>query len=195
MKAKDFFCIFVIMYKDKNIFLFVRFGGLDLKKQKGFSNDPTFHAPPTKRGIYAMPKIAQEFFLIGSIGEFQKSVVPKEKYCDRNLSYDDQNEYYREREKKHNKCLSLIRKEFSKRDGYIWHHLIEYVKHNEVINSHGSWIKTDMKTWAKAFSKMSVYHRYGRNEWDQKDKKKNISTGIMGSYSKDHCEVFFDEKV
>ena len=72
------------MSKDKNIkgkdlFVFVRFGGLNLKKQKGYSNkeDVSYHSPPTSRGIYAMPKIVQEFFLISSIGNFQPGTLPK----------------------------------------------------------------------------------------------------------------------
>jgi hypothetical protein len=66
------------MLKDKDIFTFVRFGGLDLKNQKGFSKNPeTYHQPPASRGVYAMPKIAQEFFLISGMSSYQPNTVPK----------------------------------------------------------------------------------------------------------------------
>jgi hypothetical protein len=153
--------------KGKDPFVFVRFGGLNLKKQKGYTSDTSqklYHSPPAPCGIYAMPKICQEFFLISSIEEFQPHVFPK-KFTDR---------------KKH---LRLIRKEFRKDQGYVWHHLGDYCKQNEIVDRDGSWVKTDMKTWTCAFSKMSVILR-----------EKNYS-GIVGYFSKDHCEVFFDEKI
>jgi hypothetical protein len=60
--------------KGKNLNIFVRFGGLNLKKQEGYSNSPSsFHQPPASRGFYAMPKVAQEFFLIGSL---DRSLIP-----------------------------------------------------------------------------------------------------------------------
>lgn len=69
------------MLKGKDIFTFVRFGGLNLKSQKGFSKTPeTYHQPPASRGFYAMPKIAQELFLIGSLDSYQPSSVPKKNY-------------------------------------------------------------------------------------------------------------------
>ena len=170
--------------KGKDLNIFVRFGGLNLKKQKGFSNDPkTFHSPPSNRGFYAMPKVAQELFLIGSMDVYQPGVVPiwKDKY-----DYD-------EFEKRRKISLSSIRKEFVKTSGNIWHHLQDYVSNNEILDSNGSWIKTDINVWKKAFSKMSLNHRYGEDSFSVKDINK--SKGIMGYYSKDHCEVFFDEKV
>jgi len=166
------------MLKGKDIYTFVRFGGLDLKKQKGYSKTPeTYHQPPASRGFYAMPKIAQELFLVGSLSSTQPGVFSK----------DSQNieNYWRDK-------LRQIRKEFKKTDGEIWHHLEEYTDHKDVLQRHGSWIKTDIKVWAKAFSKMSTIMKWGRN----KDLGGEIyPRGITGMYSKDHCEVFFDEKV
>lgn len=166
------------MLKGKDIYTFVRFGGLDLKKQKGYSKTPeTYHQPPASRVFYAMPKIAQELFLVGSLSSTQPGVFSK----------DSQNieNYWRDK-------LRQIRKEFKKTDGEIWHHLEEYTDHKDVLQRHGSWIKTDIKVWAKAFSKMSTIMKWGRN----KDLGGEIyPRGITGMYSKDHCEVFFDEKV
>lgn len=178
------------MLKGKDIFTFVRFGGLNLKSQKGYSNQPqTYHQPPTSRGFYAMPKIAQEFFLISSIGEYQPSSVPKNNnQKNKDWTETDWNNYH----KKYDKALSAMRKEFRKSTGQIWHHLDEYTNHKDIIQRHGSWIKTDIKVWAKAFSKMSTIMKWGRS----KDLGGEIfPRGITGIYSKDHCEVFFDEKV
>ena len=70
---------------------------------------------------------------------------------------------------------------------------------SEVISRHGSWVKTDMKSWAKAFRKESLQDRYGDfnapGEESLKTNTINKSRGISGLHSKDHYEVFFDEKV
>lgn len=169
--------------KGKDPFVFVRFGGLDLKNQKGYGNkELTFHSPPAKRGIYAMPKIAQELFLVSSLDKTQKGIFKKD------ISVDGSD--FRNK-------LKQIRKEFRKDSGNIWHHLEEYTDNSDIIDRHDAWIKTDIKVWAKAFSKMSTILRYGRSKYDLEN---NINVhgegkGLTGWYSKDHCEVFFDEKV
>ena len=85
-----------------------------------------------------------------------------------------------------------IRKEFKKTEGEIWHHLEEYTDHKDILQRNGSWIKTDIKVWSKSFSKMSTKMKWGRS----KEMSGEIyPRGITGIYSKDHCEVFFDEKV
>lgn len=194
--------------KGKDLTVFVRFGGLNLKPQHGYSKEQkSFHAPPTNRGIFAMPKVAQEFFLVGNIGHFQKGIMPK---APEYPGYQAPDDVLAEWEKKrdafdwnafHKRCTdnrSAIRKEFTKRDGGIWHHLEEYTDRNEIIAMHGSWVKTSIKAWMKAFSKMSVIHRYGERRdsgWDFSVKSINDAKGITGFYSKDHCEVYFDEKV
>ena len=65
------------MIKGKTLHIFVRFGGLDLKNQKGYTAEQkTYHAPPAKKGFYAMPRVAQEQFLIGSL-RYQPDILPK----------------------------------------------------------------------------------------------------------------------
>ena len=166
------------MLKGKDIYTFVRFGGLDLKNQKGFSISPeTYHQPPASRGFYAMPKIAQELFLVGSLESTQPGVFAKD---GKNVE-----NYWRDK-------LRQIRKEFKKTEGEIWHHLEEYTDHKDILQINGSWIKTDIKVWSKSFSKMSTKMKWGRS----KEMGGEIyPRGITGIYSKDHCEVFFDEKV
>ncbi len=191
------------MSKDKNIkgkdlFVFVRFGGLNLKKQKGYSNkeDVSYHSPPTSRGIYAMPKIVQEFFLISSIGNFQPGTLPKSPQYPKDDTPENREKYNKESEeydKKRKKNISNLRKEFTKREGTVWSHLGDYIPNNEVIDRKGSWVKTSIKDWAKAFSRMSLSCRYG-DQWFA-SKSINDVRGVVGFYSKDHCEVFFDEKV
>lgn len=178
------------MIKGKDIYTFVRFGGLNLKNQKGFTKDSdSFHTPPASRGFYAMPKIAQETFLLGSLASTQPDVFAKAGDNIKNKKAKNPN-YFRDK-------LREIRKEFKKTDGEIWHHLDEYTHHKDVLQREGSWIKTDIKVWVKAFSKMSTILRYGRHKYDLENNV-NIhgdGKGIIGYYSKDHCEVFFDEKV
>lgn len=181
-----------------NLNHFVRFGGLNLKKQKGFSTIPRkgeglgWHAPPAPRGFYAMPKIAQELFLVGSIDVYQPGLMPKFK--------SDSDEDYLEWDRRRRKAKSALRKEFYKDKGFIWHHLEEQTELNEIVARHGSWVKTSIQEWEKAFSKMSLEFRYGEDKgsgWDLSTKSINepARSGLVGMYSKDHCEVFFDEKV
>ncbi len=182
------------MPKGKNLNIFVRFGGLNIKPQKGYGNT-TYHSPPTTKGIYAMPLCVQEFFLIGSIGETQKGTMPKEPKDCKDWTEEQWNNYA----KRKKKALSVKRKQFKKKEGNIWHHLMDYVDRNEIIAEHGAWCKTSIKAWQDAFSRMSLKYRYG-----EKDKYFDFSTksinnparsGLTGMYSKDNCEVFFDEKV
>lgn len=44
---------------------FIRFGGLSSVLQKGYNPDmPTFHSPPARRGIYALPYDRVEYFIV-----------------------------------------------------------------------------------------------------------------------------------
>jgi hypothetical protein len=163
--------------KGKDLFTFVRFGGLDLKNQKGYKKK-NFHSPPTSRGFYAFPKIAQEMFLVGSLSVTQPDNF-KEYDNEAYTSYDD---YLKDYKKK----LSSFRKEFRKENGEIWHHLINNIKPSDIIEINKSWVKTSIKNWAKALRKESLKIR---QESGGVNKSK-----IFGDYSKDYLEVFFDEK-
>lgn len=186
------------MLKDKDIYVFVRFGGLNLKKQKGYSSilPPAkgldmmrMHLPPAPRGIYAMPKIAQELFLVGSLDSFQPSVLPKERSYEW-LSGEEQQEAWRKEEERRWVARSLARKEFRKAKGTIWHHLGDCCKHNTILAQHGAWVKTEVSIWAKAFRKSSVIER--ARSIAEGDHWKNKPFGCAGH---DYLEVFFDEKV
>lgn len=183
------------MSKGKDLYVFVRFGGLDLKTQKGFGKE-TYHAPPTSRGFYAMPKVLQEFFLIGSLQETQPYNFPKcpkwkEDWTEEEkLNFDQFN--WKEYEQKRQKVKSNIRKEFRKDKGFIWHHLIDESPVNEVVSRCNSWIKTSIKVWAKSIQKEVLNNRYGIGMFATKTVN---NARFSGFYSRDHFEVFFDEKV
>lgn len=185
--------------KGKDPYLFVRFGGLSIKDQVGYSSSSkSFHSPPAPRGIYAFPKSCQEMFLVGSIGEFQPGTMPKEPKWNK-LSDEDYEKTQREYERKRKESFRNLRKEFRKTDGYIWHHLTEFCKPHEVVSRHGTWIKTNIQSWVKAFMKSSLNDRYGNfNAPGEESLKRNTinnTRGISGMHSKDHYEVFFDEKI
>ena len=200
--------------KGKDLTIFVRFGGLDLKNQMAFGKK-TFHSPPASRGIYAMPKVAQELFLTGSISDTQPDNFPKyPKYpgTDPNVHDDDfdaamikfreetKDVDYDKLHKRTDKVRQNMRREFKKIDGNIWHHMQEFTPNVEVIARHGAWIKTSMYAWRKAFSKATLKRRYGEKResgWDLSTKSINspVRSGLSGMYSKDEFEVFFDEKV
>lgn len=180
------------MIKNKDIYTFVRFGGLDLKKQEGFEKGDwkcSYHSPPAPRGFYSMPKIAQEFFLLGGLDQTQPGIFAKTGENVINKKTENPN-YWRDK-------LRQIRKEFRKDEGVLWHHLEEFVEPKDILQRHGTWVKTNIRVWAKAFSRMSTVYRYGRMKYDLDNgiNKHGDGKGIIGWYSKDHCEVFFDTKV
>lgn len=185
--------------KGKKLTIFVRFGGLNIKKQKGFTSDEdkSFHSPPTTKGFYAMPKVAQELFLIGAMDSYQPGTTLKPLKGDalNHLPYEEQIKIYQERGKRWSKSISLMRKEFTKTQGNIWHHLEEFTDRNEILETNGAWVKTSIKAWEKAFGKMSVNQRLPSGNDYIKKKNINEAKGILGGFSNDHCEVFFDEKV
>jgi hypothetical protein len=140
-----------------------------------------------------MPKVAQERFLIGSIDKYQPGIMPKIKTRDKFKSDDEYFTYLDDFEKNRKTALRKLRKEFTKTDGNIWHHLGDFIKRSEVIDSHGAWVKTTIDVWKRAFSKSSLNDRYGKGEFAESSINK--TKGVSGYYSKDHYEVFFDEKV
>jgi hypothetical protein len=193
--------------KGKDLSVFVRFGGVNLKPQKGHSTkSDTFHGPPAARGFYAFPKVAQELFLVGSMDVFQPGTMPKnplpypgddaskevmDKF-DKDVEAFD-HDAHSERRRRH--ALRSMRKEFTKTSGNIWSHLGDYVKRAEIIEERGPWVKTTIKEWQRAFNKMSLKHRLPSDDIFGNKGNINKARGITGYYSKDHCEVFFDEKV
>ena len=184
--------------KGKDLSVFVRFGGLDLKNQKGYTNNnPTYHSPPSRRGFYAFPKSMQEHFLIGSIDKYQPGIFPKDKIDWNKLTDDEYDKVAKDVNRKYRKIKRTIRKEFTKTTGNIWHHLGEYCKPSDIIDEHGSWVKTTIQVWHKAFSKRSLNDRYGEDFGYGTSAHKSINNakGLSGYYSKDDYEVFFDEKV
>ena len=195
------------MLKGKNLNIFVRFGGTNIKRQKGFGKSDTFNSPPATKGFYAMPLVAQEFFLLGSMDVYQPGTMPKEpkrkvigQWEDGDPKYEQlPDEVWENHAKRRKKALSVKRKQFLKKTGNIWHHLAEYTDRNEIIAENNSWVKTSIQAWQKAFAKMSLKHRYGEknSSWDMSTHSINqpARSGVTGMYSKDHCEVFFDEKV
>jgi len=177
--------------KGKDLTKFVRFGGLDLKNQNGFGSD-SYHAPPATRGFYSMPYVAQEFFLISSMNKYQPGTMPKNVKYDESLPEAEMQAIWDQHGKRRKKALASMRKTFTKRIGNVWHHLEEYTPQNEIIARHNSWVKTTMAVWRKAFAKMSLTQRYGEDDWSNQSVN---GSKLFGWYSKDHCEVFFDEKV
>jgi len=188
--------------KGKDLTIFVRFGGLDLKNQDGYTKNGTkFHSPPAPRGIYAFPKVVQELFLISSLSHYQPSIMPKEPNWNKLYDEDPVNaeNIRKDFEKREKDIIRKIRKEFKKTTGNIWHHLSDFCKTSDIIDRHGAWVKTSIDVWKKAFSKSSLTERYGEDYGNHNNGRGensiNSARGIKGMYSGDHYEVFFDEKV
>lgn len=193
-------------WKNKNPNHFVRFGSLNLKKQKGYGKD-SFHAPPARYGFYAMVFFLQELFLVSSLDKTQSEIFKKDKSKSlddddyfNSLSDKDIDEYWKEKElivKQNDKIKSSIRREFIKKDGNIWHHLDDSnVKGVKVIARHGSWIKTSMEDYVKILNLNLMMERYAHTSKDERCfRTLNQVKGPNGWTCKDHYEVFFDEKI
>ena len=182
--------------KGKDLSTFVRFGGMDLKNQVGYSNNPkSFHSPPAPRGFYAFPKIAQEMFLVWGL-PYQKHTNAEIRNQEKQKDWTEED--YDKRNKRTKERMINARREFVKRKGDIWHHLEEYTDRNEIIDTHSSWVKTSIKAWMDAFNRMSLKSRLPTpSDFSHKSlltNNINSTRGITGFFSKDHCEVFFDEK-
>jgi len=195
--------------KGKDLSIFVRFGGLNLKRQRGYSQTQTgFHKPPAPRGFYAFPKVAFEIFLIGSIETYQPSNFPsveKQEALDwQSFSNEASKEFAEWRARKaaydrqRRRAFSLVRKEFRKSHGAVWSHLMETVRRHEIIAAHGEWVKTTMREWRRAFSKQSLRQRMNTEISPGVRGVRSVNDaggGIFGDHGRDHFEVFFDEKV
>jgi len=203
---------------------FIRFGGLSLVNQKGYDPSmPTFHCPPTRKGIYAFNLKTVEPFLLGT-EEYSRNKLcyvkdkdgkpvaytPEnyEEYCvstSRIVDIDgkvlrwekDRNFYKNFASKKKGDKIYYAKPINPKRffySGEIWHHLEEFTKNSDILLRKGSWILTDISTYEKAFSKQSIHHRL-----EHTITKGNINepwrAGITNCCSKDHLEVFISNKV
>jgi hypothetical protein len=187
----------------KDLSYFVRFGGLNALRQDGFG-EPWFHSPPAPRGFYAMPLIAQEHWLLEALPSTQPDQFPKFPESpteeDRKVHGDNALDKHLERQKVAEKQFHRkIRKEFRKTHGFLWHHLGEYVDNCDVVERCNSWVKTSLRTWQKAFRKCSINNRYGLYFEDKRAGESvssiNAAKGLAGSFTKEHFEVFIDEKV
>jgi hypothetical protein len=148
--------------------VFLRYGGLSLRTQKGYDpHSERFHSPPARRGIYAFPQKAVELFLLG--GNYGGRSSKQKRQVVRHFTHN----------------------------GVLWHHFGDHCPPNEIMARHGSWVKTTVRCWQKAFRKESLQNRY----WSVSGLRhvqsigEPLQAGVSGIINKDHYEVFFDEKV
>ena len=186
----------VIGPQGKDLSVFVRFGGLNLKRQRGYSLWPEGAcSPPARRGFYAAPKVAFDRFLIGGIHETQPSIFPAPARAPE-VEHRTWEEVVASAEAadRHRKyLLSLIRREFRKLHGTVWSRLGGSVRRPEIIDAHGEWVKTTMREWRRAFGK----------EW-HRARVMMVSSAYPGTARRDEVrsirratsyEVFLDEDV
>ena len=166
--------------RGKQLTKFVRYGTLNLVVQNGFKDD-SFHSPPARKGIYAFSLVLQEPFLIGGVYLSQPQHFKKMKDA---VDYDYVHNRMRE-----------IRRVFEKKEGTVWHHLLEYTKPTEIIQENKCWVKTSISDWQKIVGRTSINDRMPDCRSGIRNYSFNQSHGLSGNHSKDHYEVFFDEKI
>lgn len=178
---------------------FVRYGGLSSVPQDGYTNDPnaSFHSPPARRGIYAFVHPFVDTFLLGGRefdqrrmeyvrdgkGEIIATGHPEyDKIVANKDSGDAQrwgwNYWYAKLKDGREAFTQHKSPNKFKYNGDIWHHLD--VPNGMVTARKGSWVKTDMSTYAKALQK--EIGRYTAH-------KKRLGY----DYCIDHTEVFIEK--
>lgn len=78
-----------------------------------------------------------------------------------------------------------------KYSGDIWHHHIEFVEPHEIIKQKGSWVKTNMKAYLKAFARNA---HAAKKEMKRDAKEMGIAEpkNALKWFTKDHLEVFIE---
>lgn len=193
--------------------------GKEYDMETGYSG---FHVAPAFKGIYAFPEGYVEEFLICSPrvdDEYhflkdengnrikdedfwdyvpEKGMVIRHEY--KGLvsrmglkTKDFRSSYVEEEDECYIKYTRMKAKKF-KYDGEIWHHLSEFVDHYEILDSKGGWIKTDMKTYAKALERCDMTDRFSSYiDLGREVGTKGNPHTFPANFSKDHYEVFIEK--
>lgn len=74
-------------------------------------------------------------------------------------------------------------------NGPIWHHLVDYVKDENVLDRNGSWVKTDMDSFREAFKK--ELHSMSKSAMSYG----MLTSKLRKGFALDHLEVFIDTKI
>ena len=176
---------------------FIRFGNLNLVKQKGYDPNGTgdFHTPPARYGIYAFPEYSICRFLISGDRQVSRAIKLdiNELEWDENclLTSKSRKEVKRLISNKNTKLKyvsqaidgTIYAHENPKKFKYtkeLWHHL--KVDDADVIRRNNDWVLTTYKVWLDAYYAMLNYERnyYYKN-------------GMK--FAKDHHEVFIPHKI
>ena len=157
---------------------FCRYGGLSPVIQRGYKetkDEPTFHSPPARKGVYAFVYPYIEVFLLGGFGE--------NKY----VETDEKDEYGDPK-------LKLIKPRIFEYEGELWHHLGKHCHGSDIIQRHNEWYKTTFDVYVEAlrkeFHELRIEEEMFLRHFNKSEQiKSNNPTRFM---SKDHLEVFIE---
>lgn len=174
-------------------YTFVRYGKLHPVKQKGYGGD-SFHSPPARRGMYAMPLGYESMFIVGPLDKTQSklhqslpTITKNERIGNSLYTYDTKDLH--------------VQKHYFTLKGHqeIWHHLYEHCKPHEVLQRHNDWVLTTVKVWHKSLMKETLTNRLKTSSgasWGYKGNPAHISeVSKNGVYCTDSLEVFVEYKV
>ncbi|MFW6226356.1 MAG: hypothetical protein ACOC3V_05315 [bacterium] len=190
------------------------------------SSDKTFHNPPRRKGNYAFPYPYIEYFLLGSssdpghisnksmwLKDEEGNLIKEEDFFkyDRITFEQSVNEKYikllkklkikkkdlRSSKKGDTFYVTILKKpKYFEYNGEIWHHLGNHLKPHQILETSGSWVKTDMDDYLIALKLEIKESRKGMlkfvkeysdiNNYLNKDPFKH-------HYSRDHLEVFIEK--
>lgn len=160
---------------------FVRFGGLSSKKQLGYDTknaEPSYHAPPARRGLYAFPWPYIEQFLLGGDtyvnpklqkkGQTLRIKYVKDKEGNPITNTHPEYDKYSDSDKnwtmvtkrdedgvapeEYRLYRNYNRKKF-KYNGNLWTHLVDSIDPQDIIDRRGDWVKTNINSYRAALTK------------------------------------------
>lgn len=200
--------------KTDNLY-FIRWGNLNPVKHKEArkaNEDSWIHIAPCYKGVYAFPRGHVEMQIVG--GEFgvhntrllrdeDGNPIPEEDfYTDYHEEINPKYKRIVKKQKIRKRDLVSIERNGTLYVGYnlkpklfyykgnIWHHLVQYAKKKDIMDSKHGWVKTTFRAYLEALRQSSAVDRFITAQVD--NNKYDTSYELEYPYFNDMYEVFIE---
>lgn len=170
---------------------FVRFGGLSKVDQTKYGISQNFHKAPANKGVFAFIWPYIESFLFAWK---MKTLTPPPEA--KNWSTEQWKEYNKLERKQFNKFYKDNMKKFTY-EGWIWVHFIDispkYIRRRE-----GTWVEIHTSNFDEVLKKAKhkdMKSMAGDEYMGNLDIRDPYKKGLGGFMSRDHLEVFIEDKI
>jgi hypothetical protein len=201
---------------------FQRIGGLSLTKQNGYDPEmPGFHSPPARKGVYGFPWPLFEWFLLGSkTYSGAKTKYAKFEYYRDNTGNkihwkDNEKQILKKHElnpfsqreydgllsrwtDEHGFLIKPKRIRIFNHTGNVWHHLREYAKPGQILQTKGQWYLSTVEDYQEIFKRAEHEMMKQTISWVAPYARKSgekISFPNRHNVCLDHMEIFISEKI